>query len=107
MIWDRQLYEFDAFGIPANDPKKDTALDFIRFATGSKPTAAVASLYPVGPARRSAFSLVGKNPENGADLRSVLPTAHFDTAFAVDDAWWRIHGDAIDTAWQGWLAGAH
>src|SRR6202034_1300511 len=49
VIWDRQLYEFDAFGIPAGDPKKETALDFIRFATGSKPAAGVASLYPVGP----------------------------------------------------------
>jgi putative spermidine/putrescine transport system substrate-binding protein len=104
VIWDRQLYEFDAFGIPAGDPKKDTALNFIRFATGSKPLAGVASLFPVGPARRSAFSLVGANPESGADLRSLLPTAHFDTAFAVDDAWWRAHGDAIDTAWRTWQA---
>jgi len=107
VIWDRQLYEFDAFGIPAGDPKKDMALDFIRFATGSKPLAGVASLMPLGPARRSAFSLPGKNPENGADLRPILPTAHFDTAFAVDDSWWRTHGNAIDTAWRNWLAGAH
>lgn len=107
VIWDRQLYEFDAFGIPAGDPKKDAALDFIRFATGTKPVADVASRYPVGPARRSAISLVGKNPENGADLRPYLPTAHFDTAFAVDDAWWRAHGEAIDTAWRNWLAEAH
>ena len=107
VIWDRQLYEFDAFGIPTGDPKKDVALNFIRFATGSKPVAGVASLYPVGPARRSAFSLVGKNPENGADLRPFLPTAHFDTAFAVDDSWWRAHGDAMDTAWRSWLAGMH
>jgi putative spermidine/putrescine transport system substrate-binding protein len=107
VIWDKQLYEFDAFGIPAGDPTKDTALNFIRFATGSAPVAGVASLYPVGPARRSAFSLVTKNPENGADLRAILPTAHFETAFAVDDAWWRAHGDAMDTAWRNWLAGAH
>jgi putative spermidine/putrescine transport system substrate-binding protein len=107
VVWDRQLYEFDAFGIPAGDPKKDAALDFIRFATGAKPLADVASLYPVGPARRSAFSLISKNPENGADLRSFEPTAHFDTAFAVDDAWWRAHGDAIDTAWRNWLAETH
>jgi putative spermidine/putrescine transport system substrate-binding protein len=106
-IWDKQLYEFDAFGIPASDPKKETALDFIRFATGSKPLADVASLFPVGPARHSAFALTGKNPENGADLRPFEPTAHFDTAFAVDDRWWRAHGDAIDTAWRNWLAGAH
>jgi putative spermidine/putrescine transport system substrate-binding protein len=106
VIWDRQLYEFDAFGIPAGDPKKEMALNFIRFATGSKSVAGVASLYPVGPARRSGVALTGKNPENSADLRPFEPTAHFDTAFAEDDIWWHTHGDAVDTAWRNWLAGA-
>jgi putative spermidine/putrescine transport system substrate-binding protein len=107
VIWDRQLYEFDAFGIPAGDPKKEMALNFIRFATGSKPVAGVASLYPVGPARRSGVSLTGKNPETSADLRPFEPTTHFDTAFAEDDSWWHTHGDAVDAAWRNWLAGAH
>jgi len=107
VIWDRQLYEFDAFGIPAGDPKKDMALKFIRFATGSKPAAGVASLYPVGAARRSGVALTQKNPQNGADLRPFEPTAHFDTAFAVDDSWWQLHGDTVDTAWRNWLAGLH
>ncbi len=107
VIWDRQLYEFDAFGIPAGDPKKDMALAYIRFATGSKALAGVASLQPFGPARRSALPLVTTNPENGADLKPILPTAHFDTAFAVDDGWWRAHGDAIDVAWRNWQSGMH
>ena len=34
MIWDRQLYEFDVFGVPAGDPNKDMAMDYIRYATG-------------------------------------------------------------------------
>ncbi len=106
VIWDRQLYEFDAFGIPAGNPRKEMALDFIRYATGSKALAAVSSLQSFGPARRSGWPLVTQNPENGADLRPILPTAHFDTAFAVDDGWWRDHADAMDTAWRG-FTGAH
>ena len=37
-------------------------------------------------------------------MRDFLPTAHFDTAFAVDDEWWRVHGDAVEIAWRrtGW-----
>ncbi len=58
VIWDRQLYEFDAFGIPRGDPRLDRATDFIRFATGSGPLAHVASWVPYGPARRSALALV-------------------------------------------------
>jgi putative spermidine/putrescine transport system substrate-binding protein len=106
VIWDRQLYEFDVFGIPAGNPKKGMALEYIRYATGSKATAAISSLQPFGPARRSGWPLVTQNPETGIDLRPILPTAHFGTAFAVDDGWWRTHGDAIDAAWRA-FAGAH
>lgn len=104
VIWDHQLYEFDAFGIPAGDAKKDMAMDFIRFATGSQPLAGVADWQPFGPARRSGLGLVGKNPETHVAMRNFLPTAHWDTAFAVDDAWWRVHDDAVETAWRNWQA---
>jgi putative spermidine/putrescine transport system substrate-binding protein len=103
-IWDRQLYEMDVFGIPAGNGQKSTGLDYIRFATGTGPLAGVASWVPYGPARRSAWTLVGKNPERGTDMHPFLPTAHFQTAFAVDDAWWRQNGARIDLAWQNWLA---
>ena len=102
LIWDRQLYELDVFGIPAGDPKKDMALDFIRFATGSQPLAGVASWVPLGPARRSSITLVGNNPDLHIAMKPWEPTAHFDTAFAVDDAWWQAHGPAIGQRWQAW-----
>ncbi len=55
VIWDRQLYELDVFGVPKGNPKKEAALDFVRFATGSQSLAGVASWVPYGPARRSAL----------------------------------------------------
>ena len=103
-IWDHQLYELDVFGIPAGNPRKSTALDYIRFATGAGPLAGVASWVPYGPARRSAWPLVGKNPELGMAMSPFLPTAHFDTAFAVDDDWWRSNSERVDFAWRNWLA---
>jgi putative spermidine/putrescine transport system substrate-binding protein len=106
-IWDNQLYEFDAFAITAGNPRKELAMAYIHFATGSAPLAGVANLQPLGPARRSSTPLLAKNPENGADLKPILPTAHFDTAFPVDDAWWRAHGEAMDRAWRDFLTGAH
>ncbi len=102
VIWDHQLYEFDAFAIPAGDAQKDLAMDYIRFATGSKPLAGVAEWQPFGPARRSSWALVGKNPDVGTDFRPLLPTAHWDTAFAVDEDWWRAHGAAAEAAWRNW-----
>jgi putative spermidine/putrescine transport system substrate-binding protein len=107
VIWDHQLYEFDAFGIPAGNSKKDLAMDYIRFATGPAPLAGVAGWVPYGPARRSAQPLVGKNPATGADMKPFLPTSHWATAFAVDDEWWRINAQQVDTAWRNWLMAAH
>ena len=103
-IWDRQLYELDVFGIPKGDPKRDMAVDFVRFATSAPSLAGVANWVPYGPARRSALELVGKNPELGIAMRPFLPTTpeHFATAFAIDDAWWQAHGAAIAPRWQAW-----
>jgi putative spermidine/putrescine transport system substrate-binding protein len=103
IIWDRQLYELDVFGIPAGDPKKAMAMDFIRTATGSAPLAGVAGWVPYGPARRSAMALVGNNPDLHIAMKNWLPTAHFDSAFAVDDSWWRAHEALLLPRWQAWL----
>ncbi len=104
VIWDRQLYELDVFAIPKGDPKRDMAMDFIRFATAAPQLARVSEWVPYGPARRSALAQVGKNPELGTLMRPFLPTepANFSTAFAVDDAWWHSHGDAIAPRWRSW-----
>ena len=103
VIWDRQLYEMDVFGIPAGDPKKERALDFIRFSTSSGALAGVAAWVPYGPARRSAWNKVGQNPDLHVAMQPWLPTSHFATAFQVDDSWWLEHGDAVKARWQAWM----
>jgi len=102
MIWDHQLYELDVFAIPAGNPNKKRALDFIAYATGSEALAGVASWVGYGPARHSAIALVKKNPELGTPMRPLLPTApeNFRHAFAIDDGWWLAHGAAIAPRWQ-------
>ncbi len=104
-IWDRQLYEVEAFGIPRGDPKLEMAVQFIDFATGAKGMAGVAAWVPYGPARRSAWGLVGQNPDLKIDMKPFSPTAdgHFATAFAVDDAWWAAHGAQAEARWQAFL----
>ena len=103
IIWDRQLYEFDVFGVPKGDPNKAMAFDFIRWATGSKPLAGVANWVALGPARRSSWPLVGKNPELGIAMTPFLPSTHFAGAFAVDDGWWLDHGAALEARFQSWM----
>jgi putative spermidine/putrescine transport system substrate-binding protein len=106
LIWDHQLYEMDVFGVPAGDPNKNRALDYIAYATGSVPLAGVAGWVPYGPARRSALPLVKPNPESGQTALAPLPTApeNFKTAFAIDEAWWLAHGPAIASRWQEFVS---
>jgi putative spermidine/putrescine transport system substrate-binding protein len=105
-IWDHQLYEQDVFAIPAGNPKKKAALDFIVYATGSAPLAGMASWTGLGPARRSALALVKNNPETGADMKPLLPTApqNFHQAFAIDEGWWLAHETAIASRWQAFVS---
>lgn len=106
VIWEHQLYEMDVFAIPMGTPKKELALDFIIFATGSRALANAANWTGFGPARRSAIALVTQNPELGTPMRPLLPTApeNFRDAFAVDDGWWLTHGPAIASRWQEFVS---
>jgi putative spermidine/putrescine transport system substrate-binding protein len=109
VIWDRQLYEFDVFGVPKGNPQKERAMDFIRYATSSRPLARMANRISYGPARRSALPLVGDNPELHVMMRPFLPTApaNFGTAFAVNDAWWLDHGAPLEARFTAWAAAAN
>jgi putative spermidine/putrescine transport system substrate-binding protein len=107
-IWDGQAYEMDVFAIPRGDPKKPMAMEFLHFATSTKPLARVAEWVPYGPARKSSLALVGNNPELGIAMAPFLPTTpdHFRTAFRVDDSWWAAHGRDIAPLWRVWVEGA-
>jgi len=106
VIWDHQLYEMDVFAIPAGNPNKEQAMDFIAYATGSAALAGVANWTGYGPARRSAIALVKTNPELGTQMRPLLPTApeNFRRAFAVDDGWWLAHGPALESRWREFVS---
>ena len=102
VIWDHQLYELDVFGVPKGDPMKDLAMDYIRYATAPSSLAHAAGWIALGPARRSAWPLVSRNPELGIAMAPLLPTQNFGTAFAVDDGWWLTHGAALEARFQAW-----
>jgi putative spermidine/putrescine transport system substrate-binding protein len=100
VVWDGQIWDIDSWGIPKGTDNLDKALDFIRFATGSKPLAEQAKYISYGPARRSAMALI---PD---EIKPHLPTAEANMANALqtDAEWWAIHHDAMSVAFEGWLA---
>ena len=105
IIWDSQIYELGAWGIPKGTPRMKDVLAFIRFATGTRPLADQAKYISYGPARRSSMQLVSKHAETGVDMRPHLPTlpAHFETAIMKDTEWYASLYDRIKTRFDAWL----
>ncbi len=107
IIWDAQIYELGAWGIPRGTPNLDAVLSFIRFATGTRPLAEQAKYIPYGPARRSSMQLVSTHAQTGVDMRPHLPTspANFGAAIPKDTEWYASLYDRIKARFDAWLAG--
>jgi putative spermidine/putrescine transport system substrate-binding protein len=105
ILWDRQIYAFDYWGIPRGAKNAEAAKSFIRFATSPEPLANMAQVFPYGPARRSGVALVGKHAEVDIDMKLYLPTKkqHIKNALAFDAAWWDSSGTAAEQQFNAWI----
>lgn len=106
IIWDGQVYELGSWGIPRGARRLDDVLEFVRFATGTRPLADQAKYIAYGPARRSSMKLVSAHAETGVDMRPHLPTspANFRTAIRKDTEWYASLYDRIKARFDTWLA---
>lgn len=100
IVWDGQVYDMEAWVLPAGNPNKVQAFDFLKFATQSSVLADQANYIPYGPTRLSSQKLV--SPE----VRADLPTSpeNFATALQVDSQWWGDHADELNERFNAWLA---
>ena len=105
IIWDAQIYELGSWGVPKGTPHLDEILEFIRFATGTRPLADQAKYISYGPARRSSMQLVSTHAKTGVDMRPHLPTspANFETAILKDTEWYGSLYDRIKARFDAWL----
>ena len=99
LVWDGQIWDIDSWGIPKGTDNLDKALDFIRFATGSKPLAEQAKYISYGPARQSSMALISD------EIKLHLPTAEANmmNALQTDAEWWATNHDALTEAFEAWL----
>ena len=90
---------------PEGTPHLDEVMEFIRFATGTRPLADQAKYISYGPARRSSMKLVSMHAETGVDMRPHLPTspANFKTAILKDTEWYASLYDRIKARFDAWL----
>ena len=105
IVWDSQIYELGSWGILRGTPHLDEVLEFIRFATGTRPLAEQARYIAYGPARRSSMQLVSTHATTGVDMRPHLPTstANFETAILKDTEWYGTLYDRIKARFDAWL----
>ncbi len=105
IIWDGQLYDLDTWGIPKGAPHKQTAMEFIRFATDTQRLADQAKYIAYGPARRSSRKLIWTHAETGVDMRPHMPTnpINFRTAIRKDQEWYAKTQDRMIEKFEAWL----
>ena len=100
IVWDRQVWNLDTWGIPKGSENLEEALDFIAFATEPRRLAEQAGYIAYGPARRSAAALVSD------DVKPHLPTAdeHAAGALRIDYSWWARNKPRIERRFNDWIA---
>ncbi|MEM1362139.1 MAG: ABC transporter substrate-binding protein [Pseudomonadota bacterium] len=106
VIWDGQVMDFDVFVIPKGAPNKDTALEYIAFATGTQPLADQAKWISYGPARKSSGPLVGLFQDGKTEMGPHMPTAaaNLDNALVNNPEFWADHNSELNERFSAWLA---
>ncbi len=96
MVWDGQVFDLDVWAIVKGTPNLDTAIDFIKFVTSTKPLAGMQDV-AYGPTRRSGSALVDPAVIND------LPTAYIDLGLKADGIFWADFGESLGEKFNEWL----
>ena len=96
IVWDGHVYDLDVWAIMKGTQKKEEAMEFIKFATGTVPLSGMQDV-AYGPTRASAQALL---PE---DVKQDLPTAHLDEGLKADGIFWADYGETLGEKFNEWL----
>jgi len=96
IVWDGHVYDLDAWAIVKGSKKKDLAMEFIKYATGSKPLAGMPDV-AYGPTRKSSMPLADQT------ATPHLPTAHLDKGIQAGSEFWADYGESLGEKFNEWL----
>lgn len=96
IVWDSHVYDLDVWSIVKGSKKKQLGLEFIAFATQSKPLAGMADV-AYGPTRKSSNAYV--DPSVTPDL----PTSHMEKGVKADGVFWADYGESLGEKFNEWL----
>lgn len=99
VLWDGQITVPDLFVVVKGSKNVKQAMDFVMFATSTKPLGDQTKFIPYAPARKSSLKLVEDK------TKSWLPgPAQAGRGFQTDAGWWSDHGDELNQKFAAWLA---
>jgi len=96
VVWDGMVYDLDVWTILKGTPRREAAMQFILYATGSKPLTGMADV-AYGPTRKSSAPLLP------AEVKPHLPTSHLSVGLQGDAEFWADHGEALSEKFNEWL----
>jgi len=98
IVWDKHIYSFDLFSILKGTKKRDLAMDFVRYATSSKPLSGMPDI-AYSPPRNSSMAL----REMDKQTIDNLPTSHLKAGIKSNSAFWADYGQTLDEKFTEWL----
>lgn len=99
VVWDGQITVPDLFVVVKGSKNAKAAMDFVMFATSTKPLADQTKYIPYAPARKSSLALVEEV------TKPWLPgAAQKGRSFQTNAAWWADHADELNQKFAAWLA---
>jgi putative spermidine/putrescine transport system substrate-binding protein len=106
IIWDHHVYNWDFYTIPKGTKNKKTAMEFLKFATGTQRLADQASWISYGPVRKSSVPLISTFHGTDVKMAPHMPTApeNFKNALETDNEWWADNQDEVNKRYNAWMA---
>jgi len=100
IVWNQSIYDFDYWVVPTGTPKKQEAIDYIRYVTSPTAQAEYARNIAYGPVSKAALDKLDKNrlanlpnsPSNGSN--ALFSNADF----------WTDHGEELEQRFTAWAA---
>lgn len=99
LVWDGQITVPDLFVVVKGSKNTKAAMDFVRFATSTKPLAEQTKHIPYAPARKSSLKLVDEK------TKPWLPGPNqAGRGFQTNAGWWADHADELNQKFAVWIA---
>ncbi|GGW23360.1 spermidine/putrescine ABC transporter substrate-binding protein [Gemmobacter lanyuensis] len=106
IVWDGQIYENEMYVVPKGAPNKDTAMQFIQFATSTEGLRGQAQHISYGPSRKSAMKEELIFKDGKTVMAPHLPTSpdNMKNALLTSADFWVDHDAELNERFNAWLA---